>query len=116
LNPAFGIWCNNRILELMQHGVNATEMAKPIGKQVSDWLGLQSTENFLNKLNAVRAIPRSALFQIVKGGDPSQQGTWFLGDVAIEFARWLAPVFGIWCNDRILELMQHGVTAIRTTH
>lgn len=26
-------------------------------------------------------------------------------DVAIEFARWLSPLFSIWCNDRIKELI-----------
>lgn len=32
-------------------------------------------------------------------------GTWMHEDVALEFARWLAPAFAIWCNDRIKELL-----------
>lgn len=29
-------------------------------------------------------------------------------DVALEFARWLSPMFAIWCNDRIKELLTEG--------
>lgn len=36
-------------------------------------------------------------------------------DVALEFARWLSPVFAIWCNDRIKELVRHGMTATPQT-
>lgn len=28
-------------------------------------------------------------------------------DVALEFARWLDPIFAIWCNDRIKELIPY---------
>lgn len=31
--------------------------------------------------------------------------SWFHEDVAIEFVRWLAPAFAIWCNDRIKEIL-----------
>lgn len=31
-------------------------------------------------------------------------------DVALEFARWLSPMFAIWCNDRIKELLTKGHT------
>lgn len=87
--------------------VNATEMAKPFSKQPSDWVRLQYTEQFFNVLEAQRGIPRSSMVQSVRGG-----GTWFHEDVAMEFARWLAPAFGIWCNDRIKELLKTGVTRI----
>ena len=33
-------------------------------------------------------------------------------DVALEFARWLSPMFAIWCNDRIKELLTKGHTEI----
>lgn len=36
-------------------------------------------------------------------------------DVALEFARWLSPAFTIWCNDRIKELLQYGMTATQPT-
>ena len=32
-------------------------------------------------------------------------------DVALDFAQWLSVDFRLWCNDRIKELIRHGITA-----
>lgn len=93
--------------------VNATEMAKPFGKQASDWLRQKSTETFVRELSSVRGIPLTGLVKVFQGG--MSQGTWMHEDVALEFARWLSPKFAIWCNDRIKELMKFGVTATEVT-
>lgn len=94
--------------------VNATEMAKPFGKLAKDWLSNKSTKEFLSTLSAVRTIPLTDLVEIKQGGN-SEQGTWMHEDVAMEFARWLSPAFAIWCNDRIKELLQYGMTATQPT-
>ena len=94
--------------------VNATEMAKPFGKLAKDWLTNKSTKEFLSTLSAVRTIPLTSLVEIKQGGN-SEQGTWMHEDVALEFARWLSPAFSIWCNDRIKELLQYGITATQPT-
>ncbi len=94
--------------------VNATEMAKPFGKLVGDWLRLKTTTEFADALSADMQIPISALIQVVKGGN-NEQGTWMHEDVALEFARWLSPAFAIWCNKRIKELLQYGMTATQPT-
>lgn len=94
--------------------VNATEMAKPFGKLVGDWLRLKTTTEFTEALSTDMQIPISALIQVVKGGN-SEQGTWLHEDVALEFARWLSPSFAIWCNKRIKELLQYGMTAMQPT-
>lgn len=94
--------------------VNATEMAKPFGKLVGDWLRLKATTEFTEALSADMHIPISALIQVVKGGN-NEQGTWLHEDVALEFARWLSPSFAIWCNKRIKELLQYGMTATQPT-
>ena len=94
--------------------VNATEMAKPFGKLVGDWLRLKATTEFTEALSADMHIPISALIQVVKGGN-NEQGTWLQEDVALEFARWLSPSFAIWCNKRIKELLQYGMTATQPT-
>lgn len=91
--------------------VNATEMAKPFGKSTKDWLRNQSTQEFLNSLSAVRQICPTDLVVIKQGGN-ADQGTWMHEDVALEFARWLAPQFAIWCNDRIKELLKNGTTSV----
>lgn len=96
--------------------VNATEMAKPFGKQPVFWLNNQYTKGFLKELAELRNLSSADLVRVIKGGnDKNAQGTWFHEDVALEFARWLSPAFAIWCNDRIKELMKFGVTATPQT-
>lgn len=93
--------------------VNATEMAKPFGKVAKDWLRTNQAQEFIKTLSSVRQICPTQLV-IVQQGNSSmfEQGTWMHEDVALEFARWLSPQFAIWCNDRIKELLKHGVTAM----
>jgi phage antirepressor YoqD-like protein len=93
--------------------VNATEMAKPFGKLVKDWLKNNQTKEFINTLSTVRNIFLTDLVKVKQGG--TAQGTWLHEDVALEFARWLSPSFAIWCNDRIKELMRYGMTATPST-
>lgn len=93
--------------------VNATEMAKAFDKRPIIWLQSKSTEEFLNELSKVRNLTLADLVQVTRGGD--NPGTWMHEDVAMEFARWLHPGFAIWCNDRIKELMKHGITATEAT-
>lgn len=87
--------------------VNATEMAKPFGKNVSHWLRNQSTKEFLSELSALRNRKGSELVSVENG-----VGAWMHEDVALEFARWLSPAFAIWCNDRIKELLTQGVATV----
>lgn len=89
--------------------INATKMAKPFGKRPNDWLGLQATKDFLSAVSVTKNIGITELV-ITRRGNSSEckQGTWIHKDAAIEFARWLSPMFAIWCNDRILELLTNG--------
>ena len=93
--------------------VNATQMAKSSGKEPKYWLMNQSTTDYLNELSKVRNLTLTDLVQVTKGGN--NPGTWMHEDVALEFARWLSPAFAIWCNDRIKELLQYGMTAMQPT-
>lgn len=96
--------------------VNATQMAKPFGKQPIFWLNNQSTKEFLAQLSELRNLSSADLVRVTKGGnDKKLQGTWMHEDVALEFARWLSPAFAIWCNDRIKELLMNGTVSTRTT-
>lgn len=96
--------------------VNATKMAKAFGKRPNDWLGLQATKDFLRCLSDTKQVCITALVITKRGNysDGTEQGTWFHKDVAIEFARWLSPLFAIWCNDRILELLTKGSVSLPT--
>lgn len=99
--------------------VNATQMAKPFYKRVAEWLRLPSSKEFINVLGATReygrldAVPMGFSHRLVE--TINGVGTWMHEDVALEFARWLSPHFAIWCNDRIKELMRHGITATPQT-
>lgn len=117
---------------------NATQMAKPFGKRPVDWLRLPATAEFINSLLKAKYLQHAEyqqylvkcenltslnindlqehfpdLIKTVKGNPVGgvEQGTWFNRDITMEFARWLNPMFAIWCNDRIIELMQFGFTA-----
>ena len=96
--------------------VNATQMAKPFGKQPIFWLNNQSTKEFLSQLSELRNLSSADLVRVTKGGnDKKLQGTWMHEDVALEFARWLSPAFAIWCNDRIKELLLIGTASTGTS-
>ena len=60
--------------------INATEMAKPFGKKIHDFLRLQGTKDYitlLEKRNVDSLIVDSQVLRVIKGGiDPTLQGTW----------------------------------------
>lgn len=92
--------------------INATEMAKPFGKSPKDFLKTEQTKIYIGTLGEVKKILSSDLVRVIYGDNG---GTWMHEDVAMEFARWLSPAFAIWCNDRIKELLQYGMTATQPT-
>lgn len=89
--------------------INATEMAKMFSKKVQDWTRQKSSREYIDAVSSDTGITVSALIQSVKGGNGSQ-GTWMHEDIALEFARWLNPKFGVWCNNRVKELLHYGIT------
>lgn len=96
--------------------VNATQMAKPFGKQPIDWLKTEQSKEFISVFAELKNFSSVDLVRVTKGGnDKKLQGTWMHEDVALEFARWLSPAFAIWCNDRIKELLLNGSTALNNT-
>jgi phage antirepressor YoqD-like protein len=87
--------------------VSATAMAKPFGKSPTDWLKTRSAKQFVKELGELKNINSVDLVKVTYGDNG---GTWMHEDVALEFARWLAPKFAIWCNDRIKELLTYSKT------
>jgi hypothetical protein len=49
---------------------------------------------------------------VVKRGGNNREltGTWINRDLAVEYARWLDPKFSIWISQKILELVNDGVS------
>lgn len=86
--------------------VNSTEMSKKFGKVPGKWLELPSTKEFIKTISVIRKLDNGVV-QTVRGGVNGGGSTWMHEDVALEFARWLDPIFAIWCNDRIKELIPY---------
>jgi phage antirepressor YoqD-like protein len=93
--------------------INATEMAKPFGKRTNDFLSSKSTNELICSLSVKTGISATELVIVNQGG--RNQGTWLHEDLALIFAQWLSPDFYLWCNDRIKELLTHGITATQPT-
>lgn len=99
--------------------VNATEMAKPFGKLVGNFLKSQHAQDYILLLESRYSIwnigdkPKEVL-RIVKGGDDrAAQGTWMDEKLALKFASWLSPEFELWVYDKIQELLTTGKTEIQ---
>lgn len=92
--------------------VNATEMAKSFGnsKRPNDWLKTKQSKEYLRALAATKIFDPTDLLVVINGG--KNYGTWMHEDLALEFARWLSPEFGIWCNDKIKELLKAGTASL----
>ncbi len=97
--------------------INATQMAKPFGKRVSNFLQNKETKEYISLLESrywnSSIGSKRAVLRIVKGGNEKDaQGTWMDEKLALKFAAWLAPVFELWVYDRIEELLKTGTTSI----
>ena len=90
--------------------INATEMAKLFNKRIADWKRLPSAQEYLSALLKVGFSHLDQLIISEWGGSNqgNGRGTWMHRLVAIEFARWLNPMFSIWCNMKIDEIINNG--------
>lgn len=90
--------------------VNATQMAKIFGKEVSGFLKTDSTKKFVEAYCQTEDIPLGnefspdgKLVKVVHGGE--NNGTWMDRRVALKFAAWLDPFFEVWTYKVIDELL-----------
>lgn len=93
--------------------INASQMATVFGdkKRPTFWLRTKQAKDYIQALTDVHICTSADLLTVTKGGDAGQ-GTWMHEDLALEFARWLNPRFGIWCNLKIKELLKKGTTSL----
>lgn len=90
--------------------INATEMAKACGKQISDFFRLNTTEEYIKSLESATGIPRAQLYQSIMGNfaDGKPQGTWVHRRLAIRIAQWCSPKFAVQIDTWIEELFMAG--------
>jgi hypothetical protein len=99
--------------------VNATQMARPFGKPVGNFLRLKETKQYIQLLEErysdVNIGQKREVLRVVKGGDVTEglQGTWMDEKLALKFASWLSPRFELWVYDRIQELLTRGETRLQ---
>ena len=101
--------CGNGVM------VNATEMARAFDKRPIDYLRLPTTIELVNAIVRKSHISESQLIITKQGSSINGGGTWLHEDIALDFAQWLSVDFRLWCNDRIKELLKHGMTATQPT-
>lgn len=87
-------------------------MAKPFGMKAKPtfWLRTGQAKEYIKALTELQKCNLPDLLKVVHGGD--QNGTWMHEILALEFARWLNPKFGIWCNMKVRELLKKGTTSL----
>lgn len=89
---------------------NATRAADHFGKRVQDWLDNAETKEYMialvefhNHANQRELIRSPDEFISAKRG--KNGGTWLHPDLAVAYARWLSPKFGVWCDQQIKALL-----------
>jgi hypothetical protein len=89
--------------------INATQMAKPFGKEKSpyNWLRTQQAKELVNAVSVSHICGTDDLQVVRQGG--TNQGTFFQEDVALFFAQWLSPEFYLACNKKLKELLTKQV-------
>lgn len=90
--------------------INATEAAARFGKEPAQWLRLDSTKEYVERLTdrmAKSNVGKSHI-TLVKSrrGNTSTSGTWLHPKLAIKFARWLSVDFEIWCDEQVDALLR----------
>lgn len=93
--------------------INASQMAKPFGMKAKPtfWLRTGQAKEYIKALTELHICTSADLLTVTKGGS-TEQGTWMHEILALEFARWLNPKFGIWCNLKVRELLKKGTTSL----
>lgn len=85
---------------------NATEAAKRFGKLTSEWLRLPDTVEYIDALNEMTEPNKGKSHIWIRSRRGNNGGTWLHPDLAVPFARWLDKRFGVWCDQRIKEIIR----------
>lgn len=86
--------------------INATEMAKAFDKQVTKFMSLESTQEFVKEALKSRDNVNLKIFSQSDLYYSSQKtGTWMHRILALKFAAWLSPAFELWVYSTIDQLL-----------
>ena len=86
--------------------VNLTHMCSTAGKQVNDYLRLDSTKEYMNALSGVTGIPVVVDSATVPAlVNRTSKGTWAHPEVAIDCAQWVSVDLRIWANRTLVQIL-----------
>jgi Arc/MetJ-type ribon-helix-helix transcriptional regulator len=101
--------------------VNATEMAKPFGKRVNNFLVNEQTKAFINALIKseefqhkngfsgleFQSTKRTEILKLVyeTRRKRAHTGTYMCEELAIQFAMWLSPEFNVWVIQTVQKII-----------
>ncbi|MXP05579.1 KilA-N domain-containing protein, partial [Apibacter sp. B3546] len=87
--------------------VNVTEFAKAFpNKNLSTIVNSKEIQEYAIELSAIKNFIATDLLRVENG-----RGTWAHQRVALRIAQKLSTQFAIWVDERIEELLRHGLTA-----
>jgi hypothetical protein len=90
--------------------LHATEIAERFGKEPAQWLRLDSTKEYIERLSErmEKSNVGKSHITLVKSrrGNTATSGTWLHPKLAVKFARWLSVDFEIWCDEQIDALVR----------
>ena len=80
--------------------INLTQMCKATDVILGKWIQLKDTRQYIDELQS--QYPEARVVQTRQG---AQDGTWGHPNVARKLAAWISPVFSIWCDIHMFNLM-----------
>lgn len=97
--------------------VNATEMAKPFGAKVNEFMSNAQTKSFIN---ACLKSGNSRFISVQSKDDlyysQKKSGTWMHRILALKFAAWLDPDFELWVYHTIDQIVFATARQIEETN
>ncbi|MDW0360810.1 KilA-N domain-containing protein [Halomonas venusta] len=116
--------------------LNATDIAKKLGKEPTQWIRQSETVEYMvkrslslginsvsetelqdiRKLQSNSSLAKSKLLRLAKKTGMVKiiagrnGGTWLHPKMAVRFARWLSVDFEIWCDEQIESILNSGVS------
>jgi len=88
---------------------DATLMCKTAGREWSKYTKTKDSQAFLDALGSTLPSGRVGLVSVSTGGN-GERHTWVHQQIAIDLARWISPLFGVWTSKLILRYARGQVT------
>lgn len=94
--------------------VSATEMAKAFpDKNLTNIINSLEIQEYIQEVAKLQNYTLADLVKVTRGGN--NPGTWIHKKLVLRLAQKLSPKFSVWVDDRIEELLKHGMTATPST-